>query len=266
MRLLQQMRRVWRRNALFGQMPADAQIRRIFSFFDGLMARPRVARCLLLGLNTLSQFSVARFELASRARDIFFHGGKFGFCTGQFLLGHTRRVGAAHARPDKFCAFVRKTRPLCHYAGRKRFQVGRSGIKRMQIGKLFQKIAIGSFALLNTPLHARELSFANLGSALRLVTLLKERLLLCFELRNRLGLFARDLLPFFFDRFNSFFDPRDPERDFFLLLLQFLERDDLVAQLGKICRLRCALAPKVDFTFLQKTPARAAAPCAFAGA
>src|SRR6266513_1382006 len=63
---------------------------------------------------------------------------------------------------------------------RERFEVGRSGIKRVQIGKLFQKIAIGCFALLNAPLHAGKFSFAYLRGALRLVPLLKERLFLCF--------------------------------------------------------------------------------------
>jgi hypothetical protein len=39
-----------------------------------------------------------------------------------------------------------------------------------------------------------------------------------------------------------------------LLLLQFLEGNDLVAQLRKICRLRGAFASEVDFALLQKTP------------
>ena len=71
----------------------------------------------------------------------------------------------------------------------------------MQIGELFQKIAIGSFALLNAALDARELAFANLGICLRVIALLKKWLLLCFEFRNRLGEITRNLLPFFFDPF-----------------------------------------------------------------
>ena len=92
----------------------------------------------------------------------------------------------------------------------------------MQIGKLFQEIAIGSFALLNAPLHAGKLSFAHLRGALRLVALLEERFFLGFQLRNCMGLFTRDLLAFFLNSFYSFVNPRDPQRDFFLLLLQFL--------------------------------------------
>ena len=80
----------------------------------------------------------------------------------------------------------------------------------MQIGKLFQKIAIGSLALLNAPLHAGKLSFAHLRGALRLVALLKERLFLCFEFRNCVRLLTRDLLAFFFNPFYAFINPRDP--------------------------------------------------------
>ena len=124
----------------------------------------------------------------------------------------------------------------------------------MQIGELFQKIAIGSFALLNAPLHAGKFSFAHLGGAFRLISLMKERLFLCFEFRDCVRLLACDLLPLFFDPFYSLVNPCDPQRDFFLLLLQFLQRNDLVAQFGKICCLRCALAPEVDFASLQKAP------------
>src|SRR6266436_3430504 len=88
---------------------------------------------------------------------------------------------------------------------------------------------------------------------LRLVAALEKRLLLCFQLCNCLSLFARILLPFFFDPFYSFFDSRDSKCDFFLLLLQLLKRNDLVAQLGKIGRLRSTFASEVDFTFLEKT-------------
>src|SRR6185312_12897116 len=98
MSVLQQMWRIRRSNAFFRQMPADAQIRRILSFFDSLMPRPRVARCLLLGPNALSQFPVASFKLAARARHVFFHGGKFGLSSVQLFLCQARCVSAAHAR------------------------------------------------------------------------------------------------------------------------------------------------------------------------
>ena len=61
----------------------------------------------------------------------------------------------------------------------------------------------------------------------------------------------RVLLPLRLDLFDSFLDLHDAERDFLLFLLQFLQRNDLVAQLGKIARLRSAFAPEIDFAFLQ---------------
>src|SRR5437667_7898295 len=88
---------------------------------------------------------------------------------------------------------------------------------------------------------------------LRLVPLLEKRLLICLQLCKRLSLFARILLPFFFDRFYSFFDSRDLKCDFFLLLLQLLQRNDLIAQLGEIGCLRSAFASKIDLTSLEKT-------------
>jgi hypothetical protein len=66
-------------------------------------------------------------------------------------------------------------------------------------------------------------------------------------------LFARILLPFFFDLFYSFFDPRDSKCDFLLFLLQLLKSDYLIAQLGKIGRLGSALTPQVNFALLQET-------------
>src|SRR4029079_9322570 len=102
-------------------MPADAQIRRILSFFASLMPCPSVVRCLLLRPNALSQFFVASFKLAPRARHVFFYGSKFGLSSGQLFLRCTHRVGAADACPHEFSAFVRKTRAFCHNSRRERF-------------------------------------------------------------------------------------------------------------------------------------------------
>src|SRR5207248_11618489 len=104
MSLIEQMRRIRRSNAFFRQMPSDAQIRRILSFFDGLMPRPRVVRCLLLCPDALSQFFVANFKLAPCARHVFFYGGKFGLSSVQLFLRRTHRVAAAHAFPPEFVA------------------------------------------------------------------------------------------------------------------------------------------------------------------
>ena len=75
-----------------------------------------------------------------------------------------------------------------------------------------------------------------------------------FQFCNRLSLFARILLPFFFDLFDPFLDLRDSKRDFFLFLLKFLKCNDFVAQLGKVGRLGGAFAPEIYFTLLQKAP------------
>ena len=101
------------------------------------MPCPRVARCLLLSLNALSQFPVVSFKLAPRARHVFFYGGKFGVSSVQLFLRRTHRVGAAQARLHEFGAFVWKARPFCVDSRRKRLEIGRRGIKRVQIGKLF---------------------------------------------------------------------------------------------------------------------------------
>src|SRR5207245_2468572 len=95
-------------------------------------------------------------------------------------------------------------------------------------------------------------ALAPLGLILRLIALLDHPLLLRFQPCNCFRLCAGILLPFFFDFFYSFFDPRDSQCDFFLLLLKLLKRHDLIAQFGKIGRLRSAFASEVDFTFLEK--------------
>ena len=122
----------------------------------------------------------------------------------------------------------------------------------MQIGELFQEIAIGRLVFLNASFYRGQLAVADINVAFRLVTLLDEWFFFRFQLCNRLRLFPRILVPFFFDSFYSFFDLRDSNGDFLLLLLQFLQSDDLVAQFGKIGRLGCAFAAKIDFALLQK--------------
>ena len=81
---------------------------------------------------------------------------------------------------------------------------------------------------------------------------MKKRLLLRFQPGNYFRLLPGILLPFCFDRFYSFFDSGNSKHHFFLLLLQFLQRNDLVSQFGEIGRLRSAFAPEVDFTFLEQ--------------
>jgi hypothetical protein len=233
-------------------MPTDTQIGWIFSLFDRLVVCPRVAGCFLLRANVVIQFSVARFEFASRSRYIFFYRRKLCLRRVQLLLGQTHCIRATQARPDKFCTLFRKTRSPRGDTGGSCFQVRWRWIERMQIGELFQEIAIRSFALVNAAFHAGKLALAYLDIILRLIALLEERLLLRFQPCNCFRLFAGILLPFFFDPFYSFFDPRDSKCDFLLLLLELLKRHDLAAQFWKIGRLRSAFASEVDFTFLEK--------------
>jgi hypothetical protein len=123
----------------------------------------------------------------------------------------------------------------------------------MKIGDLFQEIAVGSLAFPNTSFYGGQFALADVNVAFRLVALLEKWLFFRLQLCNRLSLFARILLPFFFDLFYSFFDPRDSKCDFLLLLLQLLKSDYLIAQLGKIGRLGSAFAPQIDFALLQET-------------
>jgi hypothetical protein len=123
----------------------------------------------------------------------------------------------------------------------------------MQIGELFQQVPIRSFAILNAAFHGAKLALAYVEIILRFVASMKKRFLLRFKLSNCFGLFPGILLPFRFDRFYPFFDSGNSKRDFFLLLLQLFQRNDLIAQLGEIGRLRSSFAPEVDFTFLEQS-------------
>ena len=160
MRIGQQLRRVWRCHPFRSKMSADTQVSGIFSLFDYLMACPRVARCFLLRANVIIQFSVACFKFGSRPSDVFFYCREFRLRRVQLLLGQTHSIRTPQARPDKFCSLFRKTRSPRGDAGGSCFQVRRSWIERMQIGELFQEIAICSFTVLNAAFHACKLAFA----------------------------------------------------------------------------------------------------------
>src|SRR6187431_1704097 len=61
------------------------------------------------------------------------------------------------------------------------------------------------------------------------------------------------LLSLGLDLLDPFLDLGDPDRDFLLFALQFLQGDDFVTHLGKVDRLRTAFASERDFSFLQDT-------------
>ena len=141
-------------------MPSDAQVRRILSLFDGLMPRPRVACCLLLGPRALGRLGL-RVSNSLRVRAMFFStaaSSDSAVLNFSFAV-NTASVLSMRARTSSARSSGRRAR-FAIIARRERFEVGRSGIKRVQIGKLFQKIAIGSFALLSAPLYAGKFAFA----------------------------------------------------------------------------------------------------------
>src|SRR2546421_11069612 len=253
MRLGQQIRRVWWGNALRGKVPANVQIRRVFPLLDCLMLRACIASCFLLSSDVIIQFSVSGFKLASSPRNVFFHRRKFRFCGFHFFRGQPRRFGAAEARPDQFCPLFRKPRQPSADTGRSRLPIGRSPSNRMKVRRLFAEDGIGGFAFPNTSFYGAQFALADVNVAFRLVAPLEKWLFFRVQFSDRLSLFARILLPFFFDLFYSFFDPRDTKCDFLLFLLQLFKSDNLIAQFGKIGRLGSALAPQVDFALLQKT-------------
>ncbi len=61
----------------------------------------------------------------------------------------------------------------------------------------------------------------------------------------------RAFLALRFDLLEPFFDLRNPEGHFLLLVLELFQSDDLIADFGKIDRLRAAFATERDLTFLQ---------------
>jgi hypothetical protein len=117
---------------------------------------------------------------------------------------------------------------------------------------LFQEIAIGRFVFLNAASHGRQLAFTDINGVLHLIVLLEKRLFLRVQLCNGRMLVARILLAFFLDLLDSFFDLSNAECDLLLFLLQFLECDNLIAQLWEIGRLCSAFASEIDFTFLEQ--------------
>ncbi len=136
-------------------MPADVQIRRILSFLDCLMRASARRALLVAGFGCYQLNFRSRASNSLRVRAIFFSTAASS-ASAVFNFSFAIRAASApprRARTSSARSSGRRAR-FAHNARRERFQVGRRRIKRVQIGKLFQKIAIGSFALLNAPLHA----------------------------------------------------------------------------------------------------------------
>src|SRR5438132_736436 len=105
---------------------------------------------------------------------------------------------------------------------------------------------------MNPPLNRTYFALTQLSRALGVVATLRDWFLLRFQLRHRFALLFGVRFPLSLDLFDPLFDLRDPKGDFFLFLLEFLESDNLVPELGKIRCLRSSFATESDFAFLQQ--------------
>ena len=131
-------------------------------------------------------------------------------------------------------------------------EVGRRRRQRLQIGKLFQQIAVGGFVFTQTLIDAGKLAIANICCRFRFVAALDNRLLFLFELRDGSVLLFRVLQTLRLDLFDPLLQLRNSRRNFALFVFQLFQRDNFVADFRKVDRLRATLAAKTDFTFLQK--------------
>src|SRR6266478_6485410 len=105
---------------------------------------------------------------------------------------------------------------------------------------------------MNPPLNRTYFALTQLSRALSVVATLQDWFLLRFQLRHRFGLPFDVRFPLCLDLFDALFDLRDPQCDFLLFLLEFLQGHDFVPEFWKICRLRSSFAPENDFAFLQQ--------------
>ena len=206
---------------------------------------------LLLSAAFLVQDAVPPFPLFPDLCDLFIDRGHGRFLGGEFFSGRAASFGSAEPGARHFRFFLGQSDAPRADPGHLRFDVVRRRNSRLQFGELLQQVAVGRVVLLQPALDARQLAIANIGRGLRFVLPLQDRLLLFLEFRQRRVLFFGVLFPLQFDLANPFLDRRDPERDFFLFLLQFLERDDFIAHFRKVHRLRATFAAEIDLALLQ---------------
>src|SRR5947209_1936172 len=246
------MGRVRWRNPLPGKMPANVQVSRVFSLLYDLMMLLRFSNGVLLGLNVIGESLVTRFVFTADLGDVFFNRTQLLVRGREFLLRQARGIGAAESRPNQLGAFIGQARPARGNSGDLAFQIRRRRIDRLNLGQFFQQLLVGGVVFLNPMLDRVDFTLAKFGRGLGVIPPLQNRLFLRVQLRHRLGLFFRVVLALDFDVFDSLFDLRDSQRDFLLFLLELLERDDLVAQLGEMRGLGCSFPPESDFTFLEQ--------------
>src|SRR5262249_38756075 len=103
----EQVRRIWRRDPLGREMPANIEIRRVFSLLDDLVVLLGLADGVLLRMNVVRETFVACFVFATHFSNVPVHRGQFLLSRGEFFFCNTGRVSCPESRPDKLCAFVR---------------------------------------------------------------------------------------------------------------------------------------------------------------
>ena len=247
----EQMGRVRRSDSLRSKMTADVEVGGVLLFFDGLMMAAGVLESVLLGAAVLIQDAVARFKFIPDPRDVFVHDVKLGLVPRQFLPGHSAGVRAAEAGARDFRAFFRETDPARADRGHLRFKICGRGNLGLQFGQFFQELPVGRVVVLEPALHAGQFAVAKIGRGLGVIPPFEDRFLFFLEFGQRGVLLFRVLRALQLNFPDALFNLRDAQRDFFLFLLELLQRHDFVADFGKIDRLRTTLAAEIDFAFLQ---------------
>ena len=249
----EQMRRSRRRDPLRGEVAADVQVGRILFFFDGLMLLPRLLYFLLLRPAAFLERAIARFELAPDARDVLVRLCDKCFLGGELCFRNAASFRAPQPGLHHLGFFLREPRPFRADPFQLHLQIRRRRLRRPQGRKLFQQVAIGRVVFLDAALDCGQLFVAALGRGFRAVAAFDQRTLLLFELGQGGGLFAGIFLALLLDLLERFLDLCDPDRDFFLLLLELFQRDDFVAHFRKVGRFRGPFATEGDLGFLQDT-------------
>ena len=227
------MRRVRRRDSLRREMTPDVEVGRVFLLLDRLMVPPRFLERLLLGAAVLIQDPVARFKFVPDPRDIFVHDGQLCLGCRQFLPGHPACFRAAEAGARDFRSFLRQDgRGATLIAAICASRSAGGGTCACSSDSFFNRSRSAASFSWSRRSTAGQFAIAKIGCALRVVSPLAGS---AFFSSSSLASASFCSFAFCsrcsFDFPDAFLDLRDPERDFLLFLLEFLQRDDFVADL-----------------------------------
>ena len=200
------------------------------------------------------QGPIARLVFFADLRDAFIHGGDRGLVFAPVSPRAARHASAApKPGPRHFRLFFRQSNPPRADRGHLLLVIRRRRSLPLQFRELVQQIAVGGVVLLEPALDARPARDRTARPRPWLRLPLEDRLLFLLQLGQRRVLFLCVLLALQLDLSNPFFDRGNSERHFLLFLLEFLERDNLIAHLRKIYGLGATFPAKVDLAFLQDT-------------